>query len=57
VTSDGDRLTMLLDDGSEARFGEARDLFNKIVRLETILLANPDREPGPIDVSTAQTTS
>jgi cell division septal protein FtsQ len=57
VTAAGDRLTMLLDDGSEVRFGEARDLFNKMVRLETILLADPDREPGPIDVATAQTTS
>jgi cell division protein FtsQ len=57
VTSDGSRLVMWLDDGSEVYFGEASDLFVKIVRLETVLGANPGREPGPIDVSTAQTTS
>jgi hypothetical protein len=47
---------MHLDDGSEVNFGEARDLFTKLVRLETVLAQNPEREPGPIDVSTSQTT-
>ena len=56
VTADGSRLVMFLDDGTEVRFGEARDLFTKLVRLETVLLTNPDREPGTIDVSTSQTT-
>jgi cell division septal protein FtsQ len=56
VTADGSRLVMYLDDGTEVRFGEARDLFTKLVRLETVLLTNPDREPGTIDVSTSQTT-
>jgi cell division septal protein FtsQ len=56
VTADGSRLVMYLDDGTEVRFGEARDLFTKLVRLETVLLQNPDREPGTIDVSTSQTT-
>jgi len=56
VTADGSRLVMFLDDGTEVRFGEARDLFTKLVRLETVLLSNPDREPGTIDVSTSQTT-
>jgi cell division protein FtsQ len=56
VTANGSRLVMWLDDGSEVRFGEARDLFAKLVRLETVLTQNPDREPGPIDVSTSQTT-
>jgi len=56
VTSDGSRLVMYLDDGSEVRFGEARDLFAKLVRLETVLSQNPDRQPGTIDVSTNQTT-
>ena len=37
---------------SEVRFGEARDLFAKLVRLETVLAINPERAPGPIDVST-----
>jgi cell division protein FtsQ len=56
VTADGSRLVMFLDDGTEVRFGEARDLFTKLVRLETVLMQNPDREPGTIDVSTSQTT-
>jgi cell division septal protein FtsQ len=56
VTADGSRLAMFLDDGTEVRFGEARDLFTKLVRLETVLMTNPDREPGTIDVSTSQTT-
>jgi hypothetical protein len=56
VTADGARLVMWLDDGSEVRFGEARDLFTKLVRLETVLTHNPERVPGPIDVSTSQTT-
>jgi cell division protein FtsQ len=56
VTANGSRLAMWLDDGSEVRFGEARDLFAKLVRLETVLTQNPDREPGPIDISTSQAT-
>ncbi len=56
VTANGSRLVMWLDDGSEVRFGEARDLFAKLVRLETVLTQNPEREPGPIDVSTSQAT-
>ena len=56
VTADGSRLVMFLDDGTEVRFGEARDLFTKLVRLETVLMQNPEREPGTIDVSTSQTT-
>ena len=56
VTADGSRLVMYLDDGTEVRFGEARDLFTKLVRLETVLMQNPEREPGTIDVSTSQTT-
>jgi cell division protein FtsQ len=57
VTPNGSRLSMWLDDGSEIRFGEARDLLIKLIRLETVLTANPGRAPGPIDVSTAETTS
>jgi cell division septal protein FtsQ len=56
VTADGSRLVMYLDDGTEVRFGEAHDLFTKLVRLETVLMQNPEREPGTIDVSTSQTT-
>ena len=56
VTADGSRLSMFLDDGTEVRFGAARDLFNKLLRLETTLAGNPDREPGVIDVSTSEVT-
>ena len=52
VTANGSSLTMWLRDGSDVRFGEARDLFTKLVRLETRLALEADREPGPIDVST-----
>ena len=58
VTANGSRLSLWLADGTEVRFGEARDLFVKLVRLETVLSVNPDRAPGrPIDVSTDETTS
>lgn len=56
VTADGSRLVLHLDDGSAVFFGEARDFFVKLVRLESVLAANPDREPGPIDVSTDDVT-
>ena len=56
VTADGSQLSMFLDDGTEVRFGAARDLFNKLLRLETTLAGNPDREPGVIDVSTSEVT-
>ena len=52
VTANGSSLVMWLRDGSDVRFGEARDLFTKLVRLETLLALEPEREPGPIDVST-----
>ncbi len=56
VTADGSRLVLFLDDGTEVRFGAARDLFNKLLRLETTLANNPEREPGVIDVSTNEVT-
>jgi len=66
VTADGSRLALLLDDGTEVRFGEARDLLNKLVRLETVLdqiareqaagTVVDDGVPDAIDVSTAETT-
>ncbi len=69
VTADGAALGLLLDDGVEVRFGEARDLLDKLVRLETVLadiaheqaLAAERGEPAPplpdvIDVSTRETT-
>ncbi|MGA1440550.1 MAG: cell division protein FtsQ/DivIB [Ilumatobacteraceae bacterium] len=57
VRADGTQLIMFLDDGSEVYFGEARDFFAKLLRLETVLAYGPEREPGPIDVSTADVTS
>ena len=56
VTADGSRLVMWLDDGTEVRFGEARDLFAKLVRLETVLSSPDPRQPGVIDVSTKEVT-
>ena len=56
VTADGSRLVLVLDDGSTVFFGEARDFFAKLLRLESVLAANPEREPGPIDVSTDDVT-
>jgi cell division protein FtsQ len=53
VTANGSSLVMWLRDGSDVRFGEARDLFTKLVRLETRLALEPERPPGPIDVSTS----
>ena len=57
VTADGSRLVLYLDDGSVVFFGESRDFFAKLLRLESVLAVNPDREPGPIDVSTDDVTS
>lgn len=56
VTADGSRLVMLLTDGTEVRFGEARDLFAKLVRLETVLSSGEPRQPGVIDISTSEVT-
>jgi len=56
VDASGSRLTMDLDDGSQVFFGEARDLLAKLVRLEVVLAGGEEREPGLIDVSTADVT-
>ena len=69
VTADGAALALLLTDGVEVHFGEARDLLDKLVRLETVLadiaheqaVAAEAGEPAPeppavIDVSTRETT-
>jgi cell division protein FtsQ len=56
VAADGSNLVMHLDDGLRVRFGEARDLFVKLVRLETVLSAGVESETGVIDVSTSQVT-
>lgn len=69
VTADGAALALLLNNGVEVHFGEARDLLDKLVRLETVLAdiaaeqaaATAAGEPVPelpdvIDVSTRETT-
>ena len=56
VMADGSRLVMHLDDGVEVRFGEARDLLVKLVRLETVLSSGAVPDAGVIDVSTSQVT-
>lgn len=69
VTADGAALSLFLDNGTEVRFGEARNLLDKLVRLETLLVGfERERadavaaglpEPAPpdvIDVATRETT-
>lgn len=56
VSADGSRLELVLDDDLRVRFGEARELFAKLVRLETVLSTYPDLPPGTIDVSTREVT-
>ncbi len=56
VKRDGSNLVIMLKGGTEIRFGEARDLFTKLVRLETVF-ASPDRyHSRVIDVSTKEVT-
>lgn len=57
VTADGSDLRLMLTDGIEARFGAARDLVVKLVRLQTRL---DDLEGGGfsyVDVSTNEVTT
>jgi cell division protein FtsQ len=56
VTADGSRLSLQLDGGLSVRFGEARDLLPKLVRLETVLSSGAELPPGVIDVSTREVT-
>jgi hypothetical protein len=56
VTGDGSQLRMILDDGTEIRFGAADDLLVKLVRVETVLPTADQRGASIIDVSTAQVT-
>lgn len=66
VTADGSDLVLWLDDGTDVHFGQARDLLDKLVRLETVLAdialeqADPEAtQTGPpytIDISTRETT-
>ena len=56
VTADGSSLVVHVDDGLQVRFGEARDLLIKLVRLEAVLSAGGAPDAGVIDVSTNQVT-
>ncbi|HWL42505.1 MAG TPA: FtsQ-type POTRA domain-containing protein [Ilumatobacter sp.] len=69
VTADGAAMALLLDNGIEVHFGEARNLLDKLVRVETVLAdiaavaaeaaaaGRPEAElPAVIDVSTRETT-
>lgn len=56
VTADGSRLRMFLDDGTEVNFGAATALFEKLVRLETLLNQYPDLVDAQLDVSTPETS-
>jgi cell division protein FtsQ len=52
VTADGSQLRLLLEGGTEVRFGAATDLVTKLVRLETVLGQAGDQVLQVIDVST-----
>jgi cell division protein FtsQ len=56
VAADGSSLDMILDDGRLVRFGEARELFAKLVRLDRVLTSGQELADGPIDVSTEEVT-
>jgi hypothetical protein len=45
-----------LDDGTTIRFGAARELFPKLVRLETVMSAGAAPVGAVIDVSTDEVT-
>ena len=57
VTADGSDLRLLLHDGIEARFGAARDLVVKLVRLQTSLDDLQAGRVSYIDVSTNEVTT
>ena len=56
VDAAGTDLEMVLDDNTRVRFGAARDLFDKLVRLETVLTASSPPAGSVIDVSTDEVT-
>ena len=56
VTADGSDLRLQLQGDIEVRFGPARDLVTKLVRLQTKLAALDDRGVTYIDVSTNEVT-
>jgi len=56
VDEAGNDLVLVLDDDSEVRFGAARDLFAKLVRLETVFASGAASSASVIDVSTDEVT-
>ena len=56
VPPDGSDLRLMLDGGTEVRFGAAEDLVDKLVRLQTVLDDHGDEPISVIDVSTNEVT-
>lgn len=56
VDEAGNDLVVVLEDGTEIRFGAARDLFAKLVRLETVYASGTASSAVVIDVSTDEVT-
>jgi len=56
VDAAGTDLQVVLDDTTRIRFGAARDLFDKLVRLETVFTASSPPAGSIIDVSTDEVT-
>jgi len=56
VDAAGTDLQVVLDDSTRIRFGAARDLFDKLVRLETVFTASSPPAGSVIDVSTDEVT-
>ena len=52
VDAAGTDLRVTLDDGTVIKFGAARELFPKLVRLETVLSAGELLPGATVDVST-----
>ena len=57
VTPDGSDLRLMLGDGLEVRFGAARDLVVKLVRLQTRLDELEGGGFSYVDVSTDEVTT
>jgi cell division septal protein FtsQ len=56
VDAAGTDLRLVLDDATVVRFGAARELFPKLVRLETVLNAGAVSAGSVVDVSTDEVT-
>ena len=56
VDAAGTDLRLTLDDSTVIKFGAARELFPKLVRLETVLSAGEILAGTVVDVSTDEVT-